>query len=73
MISGGAVSGKRCRTRPGGLSVAHLMWLSVMARSGVANVFRACARLSRNPGRRHWKALLQIAAYAREYDEIHQF
>ena len=31
------------------------MWLSVMTRPDIANALRACAR--------HWRALLQIAAY----------
>ena len=43
--------------------VWSLMWLSVMARPDIANSLRACARHSHNPSPRHWKALLQVAAY----------
>ncbi|CAN0412155.1 unnamed protein product, partial [Ascophyllum nodosum] len=39
------------------------MWLSVMTRPDIANALRACARHSHNPSPRHWKALLQVAAY----------
>ena len=34
-----------------------------MTRPDIANAFRACARHSHNPSPRHWKALLQVAAY----------
>ena len=50
--------------------VGSLMWLSVMTRPDVANALRACARHSHNPIPRHWKALLQIAAYANSTKEI---
>ena len=43
--------------------VGSLMWLSVMTRPDIANALRACARHSHNPSPRHWKALLQVAAY----------
>ena len=39
------------------------MWLSVMTRPDIANSLRACARHSHNPSPRHWKVLLQVAAY----------
>ena len=42
--------------------VGSLMWLSVMTRPYIANALRECARHSRDPSPRHWKALLQIAA-----------
>ena len=43
--------------------VRTLMWLSVMTRPNIANALRACARHSHNPSPRHWKPLLQVAAY----------
>ena len=43
--------------------VWSLMWLSVMTRPDIANALCACARHSHNPSPRHWKALLQVAAY----------
>ena len=49
----------KCRALVGSL----IMWLSVMTRSDIANELRACARHSHNPSPRHWKALLQVAAY----------
>ena len=36
----------------------------------IANALRACARHSHNPSLRHWKALLQIAAYVQSTFEI---
>ena len=50
--------------------VSSLMWLSVMTRPDIANALRACARHSHNPSLRHWKALLQIAAYVNSTKEI---
>ncbi|CAM9961521.1 unnamed protein product [Ascophyllum nodosum] len=47
-----------------------LMWLSVMTRPDIANELRACARHSHNPSPRHWKALLQVAAYVNTTKEI---
>ena len=46
------------------------MWLSVLTRLDIANALRACARHSHNPSRRHWKALLQVAAYVNATKEI---
>ena len=43
--------------------IDNLMWLSVMMRPDIANALRACTRHSHDPSARHWKALLQIAAY----------
>ena len=43
--------------------VGSVMWLSVMTKPDIANALRACARHSHNPSPRHWKALLQVAAY----------
>ena len=43
--------------------VGSLMWLSVMTRPDITNALRACAHQSHNPSPRHWKALLQVAAY----------
>ena len=45
--------------------VGSLMWLSVMTMPDIANAFRACTRHSHNPTSRHWKALLQVAAYVK--------
>ena len=50
--------------------VGSLMWLSVMTRPDTVNALRACARHSHNPSPRHWKALLQIAAYVNYTQEI---
>ena len=50
--------------------VGSLMWLSVMTRPDIANALRACARHSHNPSPRHWKALLQVAAYVNAMKEI---
>ena len=50
--------------------VGSLMWLSVMTRPDIANALRACARHSHNPRPRHWKALLQVAAYVNATKEI---
>ena len=50
--------------------VGSLMWLSVTTRPYIANALRACARHSHNPSPRHWKALLQIAAYVNSTKEI---
>ena len=50
--------------------VGSLMWLSVMTRPGIANALRACARHSHNPSPRHWKALLQVAAYVNATKEM---
>ena len=42
-----------------------------MTRLDIANnALRACARHSHNPSPRHWKALLQIAAYVNSTKEI---
>ena len=41
-----------------------------MTRPDIANALRACARHSHNPSPRHWKALLQIAAYVNSTKEI---
>ena len=46
------------------------MWLSVLSKFDIANALRACARHSHNPSPRHWKALLQIAAYVNATKEI---
>ena len=46
------------------------MWLSVMIRSDIANALRACARHSHNPSPRHWKALLQVAAFVNATKEM---
>ena len=46
------------------------MWLSVMTRPDIANALRACARHSYNPSPRHWKALLQVAAYVNATQEM---
>ena len=43
--------------------VGSLMWLSVMTRPDIVKALRACARHSHNPRPRHWKELLQVAAY----------
>ena len=43
--------------------VGSLMWLSIMTRPDMTNTLRGCARQSHNPSPRHWKALLQVAAY----------
>ena len=50
--------------------VGSLMWLSVTTKPDIANALRACARHSHNPSARHWKALLQIAAYVSSTKEI---
>ena len=50
--------------------VGSLMWLSVMTRPDIANALRACARHSHNPSPRHWKAVLQVAAYVNATKEI---
>ena len=44
--------------------------MSVLTRPNIANTLRACARHSHNPTTRHWKALLQIAAYVNATKEI---
>ena len=67
----GSPLGPRKEGEPGGNEefpkyralVESLMWLSVMTRPDIANALRACARHSHNPSPRHWKALLQVAAY----------
>ena len=41
-----------------------------MTRPDIANALRACARHSNNPSPRHWKALLQIAAYINSTKDI---
>ena len=43
--------------------VGSLMWFSVMTRPDIAIALGACARHSHNPSPRHWKVLLQVAAY----------
>ena len=40
------------------------MLMSAMTRPDIANALRTCARHSHYPSPRHWKALLQVAAYA---------
>ena len=50
--------------------VGSLMWLSVMTRPDIANALRACARHSHNPSPRHWKTLLQVAAYVNATKEM---
>ena len=50
--------------------VGSLMWLSVMTRPDIANALRTCARHSHNPSPRHWKALLQVAAYVNATKEM---
>ena len=50
--------------------VGSLMWLLVMTKSDIANAFRACARHGHNPSPRHWKVLLQVAAYVNATKEI---
>ena len=50
--------------------VGSLMWLSVMTQPDIANALRACARHCHNPTARHWKALLQVAAYVNTTKEI---
>ena len=51
--------------------LGSLMWLSFMTRPDIANnALRACARHSHNPSPRHWKALLQIAAYVNSSKDI---
>ena len=50
--------------------VESLMWLSVMTRPDIANALCACARHSYNPSLRHWKELLQVAAYVNATKEI---
>ena len=43
----------------------------MMTRSDIANdVLRECARHIRNPSRRHWKVLLQVATYMNAAKEI---
>ena len=44
--------------------------LAVMTRPDIANVLRACVCHSHNPSPRHWKALLQVAAYVNATKEI---
>ena len=44
--------------------------MSVMARLDIANTLRACARHSHNPIARHWKTLVQIAAYVNATKDI---
>ena len=46
------------------------MWLPVMTRPDIANALRACARHSHKPSPRHWKAILQVAAYVNATKEI---
>ena len=46
------------------------MCLVIMTRPRITNVFRACEHHSHNPGQRHWKALLQVAAYVNSMKEI---
>ena len=41
-----------------------------MTRPDIANALRACARHSHNLSARHWKTLLQIAAYVNSTKEI---
>ena len=44
--------------------------VSVMTRLVIANAMRACARHCHNPSPRHWKVLLQVAAYMNATKEI---
>ena len=77
-VSPGIDLGPRKEDEPGGSEefpqyralVGSLMWLSVMTRPDIANALRACARQSHNPCARHWKALLQIAAYVKATKEV---
>ena len=39
------------------------MWLSVMTRPDIAKALCPCACHSHNPSPRHWKGLLEVAAY----------
>ena len=41
-----------------------------MTRPDIANALRACARHSDNPSPRHWKGLLQVAAYVNATKEM---
>ena len=41
-----------------------------MTRPDIANALRTCARHSHNPSPRHWKALLQVAAYVNGTKEM---
>ena len=50
--------------------VGSLMWLSVMTRPVIANALRACACHSQYSSPRHWKALLQVAAYVNAKKEM---
>ena len=50
--------------------VGSLMWLSVLTRPDIANAILTCARHSHNPSPRHWKALLQLAAYVNATKEM---
>ena len=50
--------------------VGSLMWLSIMTRPDITNALRACPRHSHNPSPRHWKALLQVAAYVNATKEM---
>ena len=78
--SPGVVLGPRKDGDPGGNDefplyrplVGSLMWLSVMTRPDIANALRACAGDSHNPSPRHWKMLLQIAAYVNSTKEMGQ-
>ena len=44
--------------------------ISVMTRPDIVEALRACACHSHNPSPRHWKALLQVAAYVNATKEI---
>ena len=52
--------------------VGSLMLLSVMTRPDIADALRACARHINNPSPPHWKALLQITTYVREFYEMYR-
>ena len=44
-------------------AVGGLLWMSGMARPGIASAVRAVARHAHNPAARHWKAVWRIIAY----------
>ena len=46
------------------------VWLSVITTPDIANALRACACHRHNPSPRHWKVLLQVAAYVNATKEV---